>query len=55
MENHPIISFLTGGSFLMVIVGYTVKNLLVKIDCLKRKGVRHDIEIAVLKEKTKDL
>ena len=51
MEDHPVISFLTGGGFLMALVVYTVKNLLAKIDYLKTKGVRHDIEIAVLKEK----
>tara|TARA_R110000744_G_scaffold206675_1_gene325287 strand:- start:301 stop:468 length:168 start_codon:yes stop_codon:yes gene_type:complete len=55
MQDHPIISFLTGGGFLMALVVYTVKNLLAKIECLKRSNKRHDVDIAVLKEKTKNL
>tara|TARA_R110000751_G_scaffold180853_1_gene287201 strand:- start:2907 stop:3074 length:168 start_codon:yes stop_codon:yes gene_type:complete len=55
MEEHPIISFLTGGGLLMAIIGYTVKTLLTKIECLKRSSKRHDIDIAVLKEKTKKM
>lgn len=53
MEEHPIISFLTGGGLLMALIGYTIKTLMNKIDNLKRKGHRHDIEIAVLKEQIK--
>ena len=53
MEEHPLITFFTGGGLLMGLVFYTVKNLLSKIDCLKRKGHKHDIQIAVLEEKLK--
>lgn len=55
MEDHPIISFVTGGSFFMIMLFYIVKNILKKIDDGKAKGHKHDIEIAVLKHKTKDL
>tara|TARA_R110002020_G_scaffold93467_2_gene225499 strand:+ start:4668 stop:4838 length:171 start_codon:yes stop_codon:yes gene_type:complete len=54
MEEHPIISFLTGGGLLMALGAYTIKTLLTKIDCLKRKGHKHDIQIAVLEEKLKN-
>lgn len=55
MEDHPIISFLTGGGLVMALGAYTIKTLLGKIECLKRNSHKHDIEIAVLKHKTKDL
>ena len=37
MEEHPIIAFVSGGGFLMALVVYTVKDLLSKIDYLKKK------------------
>jgi len=55
MEEHPIISFVTGGSFFMILLFYTVKSILIKIDEGKKKGHKQDIEIEVLKHKTKDL
>ena len=53
MEEHPVISFLTGGGMLMALIGYTIKTLMNKIDLLKIKSDKHDIEIAVLKEQIK--
>ena len=51
MEDHPIISFLTGGGLIMALSAYTIKNLLGKIDYLKKKVHQHDIKIAVLESK----
>ena len=53
MDEHPIIAFLTGGGMLMGLSAYTIKNLLGKIDYLKKKVHKHDIDIAVLVEKVK--
>ena len=55
MEEHPVISFVTGGSFFMILLFYTVKNILTKIDYGKKKGHVHDIDIAVMKEQIKQL
>jgi len=54
MEEHPIIAFATGGGLLMALIVYTVKDLMNKIDYLKKKTHHQDIEIAILKEKLKD-
>ena len=55
MQEHPIITFMTGGGLLMALVVYTVKNLLNKIDMLKKKTHQHDVDIAVLKHKIEEL
>ena len=51
MEEHPIIAFVSGGGFLMALVVYTVKDLLGKIDYLKKKVHEQDIKIAVIENK----
>ena len=53
MEDHPIIAFLTGGGFLMALLIYTVKDLLNKIDYLKKKTHEQDVRIAVLENELK--
>lgn len=55
MEDHPIMSFVTGGSFFMIMLFYIVKTILKKIDDGKDKGHEHDIDIAVMKEQIKQL
>ena len=54
MEDHTIIAFLTGGGFLMALVIYTVKDLLGKIDYLKKKTHEQDIRIAIIETKIKN-
>jgi len=54
MEEHPIIAFLTGGGLLMALIVYTVKDLLGKIDYLKKKTHEQDVKIAIIEEKIKD-
>ncbi len=51
MEEHPIIAFLTGGGLLMALIVYTVKDLMSKINYVKKKTHEQDIKIAVLESK----
>lgn len=51
MEDHPIIAFFTGGGLLMALVAYTVKDLLNKINYLKKKTHEQDIRIAIIETK----
>jgi hypothetical protein len=55
MEEHPIIAFVSGGGFLMALVVYTVKDLLSKIDYLKKKTHEQDVKIAIMENELKQL
>ena len=55
MEEHPVIAFLTGGGLLMALIVYTVKDVMGKIDYLKKKTHEQDIKIAIIETKLKNL
>lgn len=55
MEEHPIIAFVSGGGFLMDLVVYTVKDLLGKIDYLKKKTHDQDVKIAIIENELKQI
>jgi hypothetical protein len=55
MQEHPIIAFLTGGGLLMGLVFYVTKDLISKIDYLKKKTHEQDIRIAVMENEIKQV
>jgi hypothetical protein len=55
MQEHPIIAFLTGGGLLMGLVFYVTKDLISKIDYLKKKTHEQDIRIAIIENELKQL
>ena len=55
MNEHPLMAFVFGGGFLMALVVYTVKDLLGKIDYLKKKTHDQDVKIAIIENELKQI